>query len=117
MKFFKRSIIRGIILDSLTISGDDGNRYSFVLDKVQNLNGQSANSLINSQVDFEASGDIAKNIFVLNSTNSSGNLSSIKMMGYIYLFCYLLYMISFAGWFFLAIALVFFILASYSKKG
>ncbi|KAA6231378.1 hypothetical protein FMM56_04285 [Campylobacter sp. LR264d] len=89
------------------------------MDEIRNLDGQSINSLINAQVDFEVDGNNAKGVFIMKKSFSldsfnDGSLSPIKLKAYIYLVCSLLFMIPSAGWFFWGIGFVFLVLASMS---
>lgn len=88
--------MKGKILGSGLISGEDGNRYSFSLEDIQNLGSKDENALVNCEVDFEVQESNAKSIFITkssfnaNSVNSvirnfgKEDISSIKIKTYLY---------------------------------
>lgn len=72
--------MKGMILDLGIISGDDGNRYSFVLDDVKNLDNNN-DKLSNLIVDFEIDDKKAINIYIITDNEAkytSSILSSIR---------------------------------------
>ncbi|MCI2235909.1 MULTISPECIES: hypothetical protein [Helicobacter] len=117
--------MRGVILGSGIISGDDGKRYQFHLQDIQNLEGRSEQSLEKCEVDFEIdeSGEkaSAKAIFITKSsanvvdsiTNSlnDNSISSIKLKAYIGIIFSALAFIPFLGWFFAIAGVVVYIFA------
>lgn len=88
--------MKGKILGLGIISGEDGNRYSFSLEDIQNLGSKDENALVNCEVDFEVENSNAKAIFITkssftaNSVNSvirnfgKEDISSIKIKTYLY---------------------------------
>ncbi|WP_258554158.1 2-amino-4-hydroxy-6-hydroxymethyldihydropteridine pyrophosphokinase [Helicobacter cinaedi] len=71
----ERKAMKGKILAVGLISGEDGNRYTFEASDVSNLEGRSMESLTGCEVDFEASENMAKNIFI---TGGSINMANIQ---------------------------------------
>ena len=67
--------MKGKILGLGAISGDDGNRYTFEISDVANLEGRSVENLTGCEVDFEVSEKVAKNIFI---TGGSINMANIQ---------------------------------------
>ena len=67
--------MKGKILGLGAISGDDGNRYTFEISDVSNLEGRSVENLTGCEVDFEVSENMAKNIFI---TGGSINMANIQ---------------------------------------
>ncbi len=113
--------MRGVILGSGVISGEDGKRYSYELKDIQNLNGKTEASLERCEVDFEVDDSkkslSAKAIFITKSPSSNfGNIfqdssiPSIKMKAYIALGCGLFSPIPIIGWLFGIVSIVFLIL-------
>ncbi|MCH5322274.1 MAG: hypothetical protein J1E31_01660 [Helicobacter sp.] len=85
--------MKGKILGSGLISGEDGNRYSFSLEDIQNLGSKDENALVNCEVDFEVQESNAKSIFITKSNFSvssvteafgKDDLNSVKIKAYIY---------------------------------
>ena len=77
--------MKGKILAVGLISGEDGNRYTFEASDVSNLEGRSMENLTGCEVDFEVSGDMAKNIFItgrsINMANIQGQLMANDTQG------------------------------------
>ena len=67
--------MKGKVLAPSLISGEDGNRYTFEISDVSNLEGRSMEHLTGCEVDFEVSEKAAKNIFI---TGGSINMSNIQ---------------------------------------
>lgn len=117
--------MRGVILGNGIISGEDGKRYRFNLQDIQNLNGKSEQSLEKCEVDFEVdeSGEtaLAKEVFIIKSpTNFAGSftnslndnsIASIKLKAYIGIVSSALIFLPFVGWLFGIIGIVAFIFA------
>lgn len=72
---YERKAMKGKVLAPNLISGEDGNRYTFEASDVSNLEGRSMESLTGCEVDFEASENMAKNIFI---TGGSINMANIQ---------------------------------------
>lgn len=72
---YERKAMKGKILAVGLISGEDGNRYTFEASDVSNLEGRSVENLTGCEVDFEASENMAKNIFI---TGGSINMANIQ---------------------------------------
>lgn len=112
--------MKGKILALGIIRGEDGNRYSFSLEDIQNLGSKDENSLINCEVDFEIEDSNAKSIFITKSNFSMNSviesfgkddLNSIKIKAYIYVGGTLLSFIPILGEITLLIGFVFLIAA------
>ncbi|MCI7412028.1 2-amino-4-hydroxy-6-hydroxymethyldihydropteridine pyrophosphokinase [Helicobacter bilis] len=67
--------MKGKVLTPSLISGEDGNRYTFEISDVSNLEGRSVENLTGCEVDFEVSEKAAKNIFI---TGGSINMANIQ---------------------------------------
>ena len=113
--------MRGVILGNGVISGEDGKRYSYKLEDIQNLNGKTEANLEGCEVDFEIDDSkkslSAKAIFITKSASVSvGNIfqdfsiPSIKMKAYIALGCGLFSPIPIVGWVLGIVSIVFLIL-------
>lgn len=73
--------MKGRILDLGIISGDDGNRYSFILDDIKNLDNYNKDKLANLTVDFEIDDKKAINIYIISNEKieyASNILSNIR---------------------------------------
>lgn len=109
--------MQGKILADNLIGGNDGNRYSFSLENVRNLNNKTINDIINAEVDFEVDGTEAKSIFITKNSINIGNImqgdsiNSIKTKAYIYVAGVILGVIPFLGWALSLVGFVFVILA------
>lgn len=109
--------MQGKILADNLIGGNDGNRYSFSLENVRNLNNKTINDIINAEVDFEVDGTEAKSIFITKNSINIGNImqgdsiNSIKTKAYIYVAGVILGVIPFLGWALSLVGFVFMILA------
>lgn len=108
--------MKGKILGASTISGEDGKRYSFSLNDVRNLEGRSESELVGYEVDFEISGEEAKEIFIIRGLDvaalvQNSSIQSIKTKAYVYLACCLLALIPLLGLIFAIVALITLILA------
>ncbi|ARE81345.1 hypothetical protein [Campylobacter helveticus] len=109
--------MQGKILADNLIGGNDGNRYSFSLENVRNLNNKTINDIINAEVDFEVDGTEAKSIFITKNFINIGNImqgdsiNSIKTKAYIYVAGVILGVIPFLGWALSLVGFVFMILA------
>ncbi|MCR2066949.1 hypothetical protein [Campylobacter helveticus] len=109
--------MQGKILADNLIGGNDGNRYSFSLENVRNLNNKTINDIINAEVDFEVDGTEVKSIFITKNSINIGNImqgdsiNSIKTKAYIYVAGVILGVIPFLGWALSLVGFVFMILA------
>ncbi len=70
--------MKGKILDTGIILGDDGKRYVFSQADVANSKNRSIESFIGSEVDFMESGANAQSIYIIYANNSNLNLNSFK---------------------------------------
>lgn len=98
--------MRGKILGIGIISGDDGNRYKFGIEEIQNLEGRSSEMLVGCEVDFNIAEDKAKEIFItkgslgfnnLASNFTSNSINGIKLKAYISIGCMFFAFIPFIG--------------------
>lgn len=71
--------MKGKVLAPNLISGEDGNRYTFEASDVSNLEGRSMENLTGCEVDFEASENMAKNIFITGGSINMANLQGQLM--------------------------------------
>ena len=71
--------MKGKVLAPSLISGEDGNRYTFEISDVSNLEGRSMESLTGCEVDFEVSEKVAKNIFITGGSINMANLQGQLM--------------------------------------
>lgn len=62
--------MKGKILGSGIISGDDGNRYNFEVADIANLDNRNPDNLAGYEVDFEINENMAKSIFITGGGNS-----------------------------------------------
>lgn len=99
--------MKGKVLSSSLISGEDGNRYEFLTQDVQNLQNLSVESLVGKEVDFVVKDGKASEIFIVKSqvddflsSMKAGNLSSAKIKYYISVGCRFLSLIPYIGLFF-----------------
>lgn len=70
--------MKGKILDTGIILGDDGKRYAFSQADVANSKNRSIESFIGSEVDFVESGANAQSIYIIYTNNSNLNLNQFK---------------------------------------
>ena len=66
----------GKILAPGVISGNDGNRYSYEVSELKNLENKDPNKLSGSEVDFTISGDKATDIFITTQTSALSTFGS-----------------------------------------
>ena len=74
--------MKGTILAQGVISANDGNRYTYDISEIKNLDGKDPNNLKTAQVDFEPSSDesgakIAKEIYITKGKTLSFDVSAI----------------------------------------
>ena len=111
--------IKGKVLGNGYISGDDGERYNYHPNEIQNLQGRDPQALSGVSVDFEASTDengkkVAKAIFItmgatptFDFTNiNSNDIMGVRLKMLISMLLYLFTFIPFAGILFLIIAVI-----------
>lgn len=67
--------MKGKVLALGLISGEDGNRYTFEVNDIVNLEDRNPQNLTGCEVDFEVSEKAAKNIFIIGA---SINIANIK---------------------------------------
>ncbi len=67
--------MRGKILSAGVISADDGNRYKFEEQAIQNLENREINNLVNADVDFVINDGKADEIFILNTPKQTVTLT------------------------------------------
>ncbi len=107
--------MKGKILDSGVISGEDGHRYGFDLANIKNLEGRNIQSLVGSEVDFEIDGENAISIYITSTSFAnnllSQNTKSIKTKFFIAIGCVILSVIPFIGFLFSIAGFVFTLLA------
>ncbi len=68
--------MKGTILTTGIISGEDGNRYNFVADNVQNLDGKEIQDIVNAEVDFVIKDEKAVEIFITNTQKQNTTLTN-----------------------------------------
>ncbi len=96
--------MKGKILDTGIIAGNDNNRYSFTKEDIKNLDTSNLENLIDLEVDFIIKEDKAIEIYIENSISnpfkiiSSDNIKSIRMKYFIGMGANMLTPIPFIGW-------------------
>lgn len=71
--------MKGKILGTGIISGDDGQRYSFEASDIANLDGRNPENLAGAEVEFEIDGNAAKSIYLTTNSMNLGGLQG-KLM-------------------------------------
>lgn len=86
--------MKGKILAPYLISGEDGQRYEFALGEIKNFQGESLDSLVGCEVDFEVKENAAKNIFITQRAEfnfatfiKGDSLRVIKSLAFAYIAC------------------------------